>query len=412
MKKGLLYLRVIIVLITLTVFIYQPAKALAASAKTVKIGCSNALNLGWGVDVTHALELGVELINRGGGLNVKGDRYKIELTVYNDKYRPDEGRAAAERLVYKDKVSAIVGTADSSGAVGTLPVTQSAGIPFFTAGQSSKLVQPQLKYVYANSTYFHTELSYHLILKTKPNIKTAFLAAVDDEAGHDLTTRVSKVLNRYGVKILDTVFMPRTQTDYAPVATKVASLNPDLFATPGIGGVAEKTAVIAKALHQTTWKGAFLITGAPVAKDIREMCPSGEADGYYACLADFTIMPNPPPLALEIKKAFIEKYGEWRDVGPYWTLPIYFYRAAVEKAGSFDPKEIDKAMAGLKVDTPIGEAIMIRQPQLGNTKYVQSLSTLALAQYSGGKYNYLGVLTTEEMIHELEKYYGFAGQWK
>jgi ABC-type branched-subunit amino acid transport system substrate-binding protein len=412
MKKSFPYLLLMIVPVALAILICRPAKPVAAPSKTVKIGWSAALNLAWGVDVSHALQLGVDLINRGGGLNVKGESYKIEYTVHDDKYRADEGRAAAERLVYQDKVSAIVGTVASPAAVGTLPVVQSAGIPFFTGGQSSKLVEPHLKYVYANSTYFHTELSYLLLLRTKPNIKTAFLAANDDEPGHDLTVRVSKVLNKYGVKILGTVFVPRTQTDYTPVATKVASLNPDLFATPGFGGVAEKTALMAKALYQTTWRGAFLITGAPVAKDIREMCPSGEAEGYYACLADFTIMPNPPPLALEIRKLFIEKYGEWRDVGPYWALPIWFYKAAVEKAGSFDPNKIDKAMAGLKVDTPIGEAIMIRQPQLGNTKYVQSLSTLALTQYSGGKYNYVGVLTTEEMIKELEKYYGFPGQWK
>lgn len=411
MKKASIFSMVIIGLITLATIICQPAEVFPTPSKTVKIGCSIPLNLAWGVDVSRGLQLGAEWINRRGGLNVKGENYKLDFIVYDDKYRADEGRAAAERLVYKDKVSAIVGTVASSSAVASLPVIQSAGIPFFTAGQSSKLLEPQLKYVYANSTYFHTELSYPLILRAKPNIKTAFLAANDDETGHDLTSRVSKVLNKYGVNILGTVFIPRTQTDYTPVATKVASLNPDLFATPGFGGVAEKTALMAKALRQTTWKGAFLITGAPVDKDILKMCPSGEADGYYACLADFNLIPNPPPLALEIKKLCIEKYGEWRDVGPYWALPIWFYRAAVEKANSFQPNEIDKAMTRLEVDTPIGKAIMIRQPQLGNTKYVQTLSTLALAQFSGGKYNYVAILSTDEMIKELEKNYGFTGQW-
>lgn len=410
MKKVSAFLMIMILVFALFM-ICQSAKLMATPSKTVKIGCSVPLNLAWGIDVGHGLELGVEMINRGGGLNVKGERYKIDFIMYDDKYRADEGRAATERLVYKDKVSAIVGTVASSAAVASLPVIQSAGIPLFTAGQSSKLLEPQLKYVYANSTYFHTELSYPLILRTKPNIKSAFLAANDDETGHDLTQRVSKVLNKYGVNIIGTVFVPRTQTDYMPVATKVASLNPDLFATPGFGGVAEKTALMAKALHQTNWKGTFLLTGGPVAKDILAMCPSGEADGYYACLADFTIIPNPPPLALEIKKLCTEKYGEWRDVGPYWALPIWFYKAAVEKAGSFDPKEIDKAMVGLRVDTPIGKAIMIRQPQLGNTKYVQTLSTLALAQFSGGKYHHVAILSTDEMVKELEKNYGFGGQW-
>ncbi|MCL5960187.1 MAG: ABC transporter substrate-binding protein [Chloroflexi bacterium] len=390
-----------------------PAQAASsASQKTVKIGASLPLNTDWGVEVKNALDAAVSIINNGGGLKVGNDKYAIDLIVYDDKYTADGGKAAAERLTGVDKVTAIVGTAGSEPAVASLPVVQAAGIPMFTAGQSSKLVAPSLKYVYAASTVFHTELSYPLLLKTKPGIKTAFLGANDDESGHDLTNRVTKVLTAHGVNVVGNVFWPRNQTDFPAVATKVASVNPDLFATPGAGGVTQTTALMAKALHDTAWRGAWMVTGAPVIQDLKKVATSGEAEGMYAILADYTVLKDPPPLALEVKKYYEEKLGGWRESGPYWSLPIWFFRAAVEKAGSFDPAAIDKAMAGLETDTPIGKAVMIRRPDQGNKNYVQALSALELEQLQGDKHVQVASMSAEEMITELEKAWGFAGEWK
>jgi hypothetical protein len=102
----------------------------------------------------------------------------------------------------------------------------------------------------------------------------------------------------------------------------------------------------------------------------------------------------------------------WREVGPYWSLPVWFYVATVEKAGSFDPAKIDKAMAKLQIDTPVGKARIIRRPDLGNNKYVDTMVTQALAQIKGGKTVFINSITIEEAIKEKEKALGFKGQWE
>ncbi len=142
------------------------------------------------------------------------------------------------------------------------------------------------------------------------------------------------------------------------------------------------------------------------------MTPGGEAEGAYGLLADFTILPNPPSLALQVQKAYTQKFGDYKEMGPYWSLPIWYYRAVVEKAGSFDPAAIDAAMAGLTIDTPIGNATMIKRPDYNNPKYVQTLSALALAQVKDGKFAYVVGMQPDEMISTLEAAFGFKGQWK
>jgi branched-chain amino acid transport system substrate-binding protein len=399
--------------LTLGVLPFGSVHVVSAQVKTVKIGCSEALNLSWGVDIKEALELCVDIINREGGLKVGKDKYKIEMIIYDDKYRADTGQAAAQRLVNVDRVKAVVGTAASSAAVGSLPVIQTAGIPLFSSAHTEKILDPKLKFVYATSTARSVvDALYPLILKTEPKIKTAVLAAQDDETGHALTEKATSVLKVYGIKILDSFYFPRTQRDYTPIATKLASLNADFFAIPGFGGAAETTGLMAKALHDSPWRGAWSVTASPVIKDLVGICPRGEADGLYIPLTDFTTMSEPPKLSLKVRKAFEEKYGAWREVGPYWTLPLWFFAAAVEKAGSFDPGAIEKAMVRLEVETPIGKARMFKRPDLGNMKFVDAMVTPVLSQVRGGKAAFVQGMTIDEAIKAMEKVYGFKGQWE
>jgi ABC-type branched-subunit amino acid transport system substrate-binding protein len=227
-----------------------------------------------------------------------------------------------------------------------------------------------------------------------------------------MTRKATAILGRGGVKILESFYFPRDMRDYTPVATKVASLKPDFFAIPGFGGTAEKMGLMSKALYDTNWRGSTFVTASPVIKDLVDICARGEAEGLYIPMSDFTILPDPPPLALKIRKAFEQKYGEWREVGPYWTLPLWFYVAALQKAGGFDAAAIDKALAGLEIDTPIGKAKMMKRPDLGNMRYCDTMVTPGLAQLKGSKVIPVASMSIKDAIGEMEKTDGFKGQWE
>jgi hypothetical protein len=83
----------------------------------------------------------------------------------------------------------------------------------------------------------------------------------------------------------------------------------------------------------------------------------------------------------------------------------------VEKAGSFEPAKIDQAVSKLEIETPIGMAKMIRRPDLGNSKYVDTIVTPVLAQVKGKQTVTVLSMTIKEAIDELEKMHGFKGKW-
>jgi hypothetical protein len=86
--------------------------------------------------------------------------------------------------------------------------------------------------------------------------------------------------------------------------------------------------------------------------------------------------------------------------------------AAVKKAGSFDAADIDKVMPGLEVDTPVGKAKLMKRPDLNITRYWDSMVSPALIQLKGSKVVPVSSLSVKEAIGELEKAYGFKGQWE
>lgn len=393
-------------------FMVACAKPPAPEAKTVKIGAFLPLNISFGVDIKEGLEASAEMVNQEGGLNVGGERYLIEYIIYDDKYQPDLGRAACERLIAVDNVVAIVGPAASAAVYASLPVQQQAGIPLFTSAHTEKLVDPSLKYVYATTTGRSTHCLYSLLLKAAPQIKMAVLASADHETGHELQAMAIKFLTHHGVQIVDKFYFPHGTKDYAPIATKMAAKNPDFFAMPGSGGSAVDQGLAMKAVADTGWKGEFFVTASPVVKDLYEICGAA-AEGLYVPLTDYIDIPNPPKKAVELRRVFEEKFGYWKEVGPFWTLPFWFFKAAVEKAGSFAPDAIDKAMGEIGViKTPLGDAMMMKRPDMNNHRYCDAIIAPMLAKVKGDKTVFIAGMSVEDAIKELEAVLGFKGQWK
>ncbi|MBW1667513.1 MAG: hypothetical protein JRJ66_05570 [Deltaproteobacteria bacterium] len=130
-------------------------------------------------------------------------------------------------------------------------------------------------------------------------------------------------------------------------------------------------------------------------------------------MADYTSLPEAPKMAIELRRVFEKKYGYWREVGPFWSLPFWVFVAAVEKANGFDADAIDKAMADLGVvRTPVGKVVMIKGPDRGINRNVDALVTPMLARVRGDRAVFVARMTIEEAINAFEQAIGSKGQWK
>ncbi|MCK4829607.1 ABC transporter substrate-binding protein, partial [bacterium] len=112
MKKFKFFRRVLSIVVVGVAVIGFTCVPSISEAKTLKVACITALSgtgAVWGRGILHGAELAIEEVNAKGGINIGGEKYKIELIPYDDKYTAAGGVAAAHKAVFSDKVKFIIG---------------------------------------------------------------------------------------------------------------------------------------------------------------------------------------------------------------------------------------------------------------------------------------------------------------
>jgi branched-chain amino acid transport system substrate-binding protein len=399
---------IILMLAFLTVY-SETARALP-EVKTLKIGCSEPLNVPLGVETKKYLELIVDDFNKSGGLVIKGQRYNINLIIYDDKYTPEGGKTAAERLVYEDKVKFIVGQLGSPAVLGALTVTEPAKVLNVFGGVSDKLNVPGFKYTLGGGGVGTLAL-WPYVGKAYPNAKTMVFVSNDDETGHFNVEINKKGAKFYGIETIREFFVPLGTQDFSPVATSTAAANPGIVSCVGTKGGAD-TGLLIKALRQSGWQGP-IVHNVFSEPDVIAVCGKEAAEGYTTLFTDSTKWANPPPSAINLRRMYEAKYGSWNSLGMTWANPWYLFIAAVQKADSLEADDILAATRnGLTYKNLFGEAMLIKRPDLGNNRYIAILNEQGVGQYENGKLVFKDLVSLEEEIKVVEAVLGYPGQWK
>ena len=114
--------------------------------KTLKIGATMPMNSPFGLLTKKAYEVLIPMFNEAGGLVVQGQRYNIEMIIYDDNYEADKARAGTERLVYEDKVQFLVGFVGSGPTAAAITVSEPNNMLLLANCLSSKFLEPPNRY--------------------------------------------------------------------------------------------------------------------------------------------------------------------------------------------------------------------------------------------------------------------------
>lgn len=386
--------------------------ATTAAPMTLKIGCSEALNVSVGVEVKKVYELIVEDFNNSGGLVVKGQRYNIKLIMYDDGYTAEGGKAAAERLVNQDGVKHLVGTFGSAPALASLAVTEPLKIINFIGGTGEQIKDPQFKYAIGGGSIGSSAMFMPGVMKLYPNAKTQICVADDTAGGHTQLEMNKKAAEANGLKTLKEMYFPAGTQDYTSVATNVATLKPDIVSCLGIAQ-GSSIGLIVKSCRQAGYTGPFV--QSIFTPDIVPVCGEEYAEGMVCLFMDPVLLPNPSPYAIKIHDMYEAKYGagSWNYLGAGFLNGWFEFIAAVQKADSLDSDAIMAALPGLEFEGLLSGMSTMKRPDLGNNRYVDTLQdSYNIGQYENGKFTWKAAITSEEALQCIERLYGYAGQWK
>jgi branched-chain amino acid transport system substrate-binding protein len=365
-----------------------------------------------GIDTKKALEgIIIPQLNAAGGITVKGQKYNLEVVIYDDKYTADGGRAAIERLVNEDKVNFIVCQIGSAPIVAGLTVTEPAKVLVFCGGASDKIIAPQNKYTYGTATW-RTNLAplFPLLRTAFPDAKTMVNLSPDDETGKALARDHTKLATALGIQVLDSIFYPRDTQDFSPFATKIMSLKPQIMDYPGtLTGT--QFGLQFKALYEAGFKGAHISPMPPNWVEVLAVTPKESMEGLVSILPA-TEVDNPSPMAKKFKADWKAKYGDWSTASLIWINAFYAFVEAIKKADSLDPQVVADVLStkGLDWESPNGKAMLVKRPDLKADRFCDICAQLDFSIYKSGEIKYLGTVSAEESLKANQT--AFGGQWK
>ena len=392
---------------------FTSSAVFAQTIKTLKVGSILPLNFGMGVDTKNMLELLASQLNAQGGITVKGQKYSIELMIYDDKFTAEAGRAAMERLFYQDNAKFLISTIASPTIVSGLSLVEREKVLHLTTGTTLKMINPKLRYTFStNITLTSTAPLWFMVKRLHPSARTAVFMSPDNEGGRSRASDEKRVAEVFGVKVLDILYYPRDAVDFTAISARAKSYNPDLVDYPGAAS-GTQFGLQLKGMHAAGFRGAQVSAIGPKMDEVRAVASNDALEGVVTRVAD-TELPEPPPIAKALKNDYANKFGKWSDAGLSWSTAWQVLIAAIKKTGSVDPTTIADYIAknGLEFQRPDGtKCRMVRRPDLNNSKYCDTLCESTYGTIKSGAFAPVARVTIDEVIDANEKVSGGTG-WR
>jgi len=295
-------------------YIHSSAEGKEPVGEELRIGVLGVFSghaAAWGLTSKYTAMVQTKRINQRGGFLLNGVRHPIKLFIEDSKFDVKVTRAAAEKLIYQNKVKYIIGPNTSPTGAAVSSVGEPAKVINIGYGFTVSLYTPEHPYtIMGMVTPDQSAPVIYKYLMDTHNVKSISLVA-KNYAG-SLNTRKSalKAANALGLKVVSAkeTYEPDA-TDFFPVMSKVVKGKPDVIDLTAAG--AGDAAQAVKAARQLGFKGVICMETVADAQTFNEI--AGKYAEGLICVAS----PVMPEIRTQQMEAFMEEYkkevGEWND---------------------------------------------------------------------------------------------------
>ncbi|CEJ12461.1 Leucine-specific-binding protein precursor [bacterium YEK0313] len=207
-----------------------PAISLA-QAEAIKIGHITPRTgfLGpLGEYAVQAVQLAAEEINAAGGVMGR----KVEL-VMDDSPNPQQASAKAERLIQRDKITALIGEISSASALAIGQVVQREKVLFINTGANSDALrgtdcQRFMFHIEAQNSMYVKAVGRSLVRDGLVRAKKWYSLTADYAFGHDLLRVAKRYMAENGGNHAGDDLIPTDLADFSPFLLKIRTARPDV----------------------------------------------------------------------------------------------------------------------------------------------------------------------------------------
>jgi branched-chain amino acid transport system substrate-binding protein len=361
--------------------ILNPA-ATALAQDTIKIGAvlplSKAAFAQAGEEQRRGLLMALEEINQAGGVLGK----KVDLIIEDDTGEPSVGIAAAEKLLTRDKVVALIGGYSSTITYAQLNAIQRLE-PFVAwVGASSTKVEhefgPKRWFFHYHPWDYHRQSTIRdFLLSLSPRPKTVAIAYEDGIYGTTSRDYAVKYLKEKGFEVVFDERFKSGSSDFTPMLTKIKKANPEVFYWVAYAG---DTTLLMKQAKEIDFNPKLFLS---VAINFPQYKASLGATGDYVAGVDVWI----PGMKLPETVKWMEKFNKaYPGRTPEYWAPLAYSNLmtvveAIKRAGSTDKEKLIAAMEKTDYNSPMGRMTFKKSEEEG---LHQAIDEQIITQWQSG----------------------------
>jgi branched-chain amino acid transport system substrate-binding protein len=325
--------------LTVAAAIATVASMASAQDQVVKIGHVAPISgaqAHYGKDNENGARMAIEDLN-AKGVTIGGKKVKLELVAEDDAADPKQGTAAAQKLC-DAKVNGVVGHLNSGTTIPASKIYNDCGIPQVTPSATNpKYSQQGFKTAFrilANDNALGAGLALH----AANNLHLKKIAIIDDRTayGQGVAEVFKKTAMAKGIQIVDEQYTNDKATDFMAILTAIKSKNPD-----GVfyGGMDPQGGPMLRQMEQLGMTNVKFFGGDGICTaKLAELSGGAKTLGNVVCAEGGASLEKMPG-GTAWKKRYDEKYpGQFQVYSPYTYDAVGLLVAAMEKAGSADPK--------------------------------------------------------------------------
>ena len=326
----------------------------ADDAAPVRIGFSiartgqNAVAAQGGVEANYTLW--AEQINAAGGLDIKGQKRKVELVGYDDQSDVETSVRTYEKLMGDDKVDLIFAPWGSNFAFAVAPLANKYGYPFLsTTGSARKLLDMKLPYFFGASWTAEQSTRALVEVMAAANVKTVAIGYMDDLFGLERYNIMVPMLKERGITVVGEKSFPANVKDLSVVLKDFKAKEPD--ALIGLTYPGESFLMTAQTKEIGFNPKLFYVAIGPAFPFFKQRF----ADAAEGMMGFGTWSTSQGPAQQQYRDAYFKRFGKEPDrdtTGFVWSA-LQVQQEAIEKAG-LDRKAIRDYIASHEFSTLIG----------------------------------------------------------
>ncbi len=322
--------------------------ALSARAAEVKIGVVLPFTgpvASDGLRTFNGIQLAVNELNAKGGVSLGGGKARIELVKEDSTCNPRLSVAATEKLMTRDRVSAVIGDFCSTSTLASSEVAKRSEVALVTPIS----IAPSITKA-GNSFMFRTCDNSDMMARAFADFavkklgvkKWAFLARNDDY-GRGAVESLTPLIKKAGGSVVAVEYHPQGATDYYTLLTKIRAARPDGLAL--VANSAEHSIATNQAAELGMSKEVRLLdpTSAYFNPDFLRITGKN-ADGMIGPTryVDVIDTPENARFVAAYQAAYKEKPDKFAQSG-YET--VHMLAAALERARDAAPRALRDALA-------------------------------------------------------------------